>query len=125
MILDTNAVSALSLEDESLLALLAKSPMLHLPFIVIGEYEFGLAGSKRRRELTVWFSLLISKCTVLPADRETASHYAAICTSLKTSGSPIPSNDIWIAALARQYNLPIVSRDRHFEKVPGTHLLRW
>lgn len=68
---------------------------------------------------------MISKCIVLPTDRETASQYAAICTSLKTSVTPIPANDIWIAALALQHNLPIVTRDSHFEKISSLHLLRW
>jgi len=125
MILDTNAVSALSFEDEDLVTLLDSSAHHHLPVIVIGEYEFGLAGSKRRKELTAWLSLLISKSVVLGTDRETASHYAAICAALKRAGTPIPVNDIWIAALARQHGLSIVSRDKHFANVPGIQLVGW
>ena len=125
MILDTNAVSALSFEDTGLIAVLGKSLRHHLPVIVIGEYEHGLGGSKRHKELAAWFGLLISESLVLTVDRETAAHYAAICTALKRSGTPIPSNDLWIAALAVQHGLPVVSRDGHFDVVRGVRRVGW
>ena len=119
MILDTNAVSALSFEDADLVTVLGKRLRHHLPVIVIGEYEFGLAGSKRYKELKAWFALLVSESLVLTVDRETATHYGAICAALKRSGTPIPSNDLWIAALALQHGFPVVSRDQHFDVVRG------
>lgn len=125
MILDTNAVSALSFEDADLAEFLGTSLRHHLPVIVIGEYEFGLAGSKRNKELKAWFNLLVSESIVLTVDRETASHYGTICATLKRSGKPIPSNDLWIAALAMQHGLPIVSRDDHFDRVSGIRRLDW
>jgi tRNA(fMet)-specific endonuclease VapC len=125
MILDTNAVSALSFEDADLADRLGASECHHLPVIVIGEYEFGLAGSKRNKELRAWFHLLVSESIVLAVDRETATHYGTICAALKRTGQPIPSNDLWIAALALQHGLPVVSRDDHFDRVSGLRRLEW
>jgi predicted nucleic acid-binding protein len=57
--------------------------------------------------------------------RETARHYAEIRGELRSAGKPIPSNDIWIAALAKEYRCAVVSRDRHFEAIRGLDLFSW
>ena len=63
---------------------------------------------------------------VLNADYETARKYhSEIRTDLKRSGKPIPTNDLWIAAIARQYDFPLVSRDQHFLAVRGLRVLGW
>ncbi|MCU1258058.1 MAG: PilT protein domain protein [Bryobacterales bacterium] len=79
-----------------------------VPVIVLGEYRYGIQGSA-----------LLPDCRVLPLDEETAQQYADIRVGLKRRGRPIPANDLWIAALARQYKLPLLSRDVHFDIVPG------
>jgi predicted nucleic acid-binding protein len=61
---------------------------------------------------------------VLP-DERTALQYAAIRLELKRAGTPIPVNDLWIAALCRQHGCDIVSRDRHFDSVPGLRRVSW
>jgi predicted nucleic acid-binding protein len=58
-------------------------------------------------------------------DEGTAEHYAEVREELKRMARPIPANDLWIAALARQHRLPIISRDRHFDFVPGLTRLAW
>jgi predicted nucleic acid-binding protein len=58
-------------------------------------------------------------------DEGTAEHYAEIRVELKRSGRPIPVNDLWIAALARQHALPLLSRDQHFEFVRGLERIGW
>ncbi len=93
MILDTNAVSALSFDDTDLVTALGASLRHHLPVFVIGEYEYGLA-SRRHKELKVWFDLLVSESIVLTAERETAPHYGTISAALKKKGAPITSNDL-------------------------------
>lgn len=125
MILDTNAVSALAMEDAGIIKVLAPSERHHLPVIVIGEYDFGLAGLRRGRELQKWLELLVSENIVLSVELETATHYASLRTELKRAGTPIPANDLWIAALAREHGLPIVSRDTHFDRVRGIERLAW
>ena len=125
MILDTNAVSALAMEDAGLVSLLASRDRHHLPVIVIGEYDFGLAGSRRGRELRQWLALLVSESIVLPVELETAHHYALLRNELKKAGTPVPSNDIWIAALALQHGEPIVSRDTHFDCIASIQRIAW
>ena len=62
---------------------------------------------------------------MVPLDSATAHLYADIRHELKTAGHPIPENDIWIAALARQHRLPIISRDTHFDAVSGIQRIGW
>jgi predicted nucleic acid-binding protein len=61
----------------------------------------------------------------LSVDRETSGHYAQIRSELKKVGKPIPSNDLWIAALARQHRLPLMSLDGHFDAVQGMKRIGW
>ena len=125
MILDTSAVSALAMGDAGILKVLAASERHHLPVIVIGEYDFGLAGLRRGRELQKWLALLVSESIILSVELATATHYASLRTELRRAGTPIPANDFWIAALAREHGLLIVSRDAHFDRVRGIQRLAW
>ena len=123
LILDTNAVSALFAGDPPLAEVLASEDRIHLPVIVIGEYLYGLARSRDRGRLGRLLDMLIHESDVLEVDVGTASHYATLREELRLRGRPIPENDVWIAALARQHDLPIVSRDDHFDEV--ANLRRW
>jgi len=125
VILDTNALSALLDKDAALLKIIGQSRELALPVIVLGEYRFGIAISKRRHEYEAWLARDLSLFRVLPVIEETSLHYAAIRSELKASGSPIPANDAWIAALARQHRLPVVSRDTHFDSVKNVERFSW
>jgi len=62
---------------------------------------------------------------ILPVTDETAIAYAALRVALKRSGHPIPANDAWIAALALQHRLPVLSRDGHFDVVPNLDRRNW
>jgi predicted nucleic acid-binding protein len=125
VILDTNAVSALLSGDEGLGRLLASAERHHLPIQVIGEYQFGLLASNRRRHLQALFRRLEADCYILAPDRETADIYARIRYDLKHRGRPIPENDVWIAALARQFSLDVASLDPHFDEVRRIRRLDW
>jgi tRNA(fMet)-specific endonuclease VapC len=59
------------------------------------------------------------------ADKHTLEQYASIKDLLKRAGKPIPDNDIWIAAFARQYDMPVLSRDRHCDLIPSIQRLGW
>lgn len=125
MILDTNAVSASLGGDKSIADVLRVSSRHHLPLPVIGEYSFGLLALPGQRRYADLFRRLEAESIVLLPDRSTAEHYASIRLELKQTGRPIPENDVWIAALARQHDLAIVSNDRHFDLVPGLRRLGW
>lgn len=119
MILDTNALSAAADRDSAALQVVAKAELLAVPVIVLGEYRMGIAQSRRRTEYENWLREWIGAVKVLDVDDETTHHYAAIGFELRRSGKPIPTNDLWIAALWRQHLLPLISRDRHFDVVKG------
>ena len=125
MILDTNAVSALFDGDAALKAMLGRAAKISLPVIVLGEYRFGLLGSRKRSVTAPDIDGLQGVSDILLIDAETVHPYAKLSDQLKRAGTPIPTNDIWIAALAVQHRLPIVSRDRHFDLVPGVRRLAW
>jgi predicted nucleic acid-binding protein len=125
LILDTNALSAAAEYEPAALEIVAGADRLALPVIVLGEYRLGIAQSRRRNEYEEWLREWIAAVTVLQIDEETTRHYAAIGLELKKMGKPIPTNDLWIAALCRQHALPLLSRDQHFDAVPRLERLTW
>lgn len=125
MILDTNAVSALFAGDPRLGDLLAADALHHLPVIVMGEYRYGLLHSDRATGLEVLLDTLIRESIVLRVDPKTAESYARVRQGLRRAGTPIPENDIWIAALALQHGEPVVSRDPRFDHVTGIERIAW
>lgn len=125
LILDTNALSAAAEEHPGVMGILAGVEELALPVVVIGEYRYGIAQSRHRARYRRWLDGLIGDCIVLDVTEQTAHHYATINVELRQAGKPIPTNDLWIAALCRQHGLPLLSRDRHFDVVPGIQRLDW
>lgn len=125
LILDTNALSALAEGDESLRGALGGQYELALPVIVLGEYLFGVHQSRLRVRYEQWLDANLPLFDMLIVGRDMARHYAEIRRELKVGGRPIPSNDLWIAALAREHQSPLVSRDLHFEAVRALRLVTW
>ncbi len=125
MILDTNALSAAADDDPGVIAVLSRAEQMALPVIVLGEYRHGIAQSRNRDSYENWLTGLLRDCMVLDIQEPTTHHYAEITLELKRKGKPIPTNDIWIAALCRQHSLPLLSRDRHFDLVAGTKRIDW
>ena len=127
MILDSNAISDLFREPppETLIQLMAGAEVHHLPVMVLGEFRYGARFSRARTLLEAKLDRLIETNIVLHVDETTSRVYADIRAKLRRLGAPIPENDIWIAALGLQYELTVISRDRHLGKVPGLHLETW
>jgi tRNA(fMet)-specific endonuclease VapC len=125
MILDTNALSALADGDEGLAEKMVAVSVPSLPSIVLGEFRYGILGSKYHSRYEGWLQNSLNAFSVISVDGATAVHYALIRFGLKSRGMPIPENDIWIAALALQYRLPVLSRDKHFSFIPEIHHLTW
>ena len=111
--------------DMKLAPLLQQASELAVPVIVLGEYQYGIRLSRHRSRYESWLTELLATCRVLVVDERTAGLYAEVRHQLKRSGHPIPENDIWIAALARQHNSPLVTRHQHFDFVPGLTRLNW
>ena len=125
MILDTNALSAFADDAPGVLQQIADANELCVPVVVLGEYRFGIAASRHRLEYEAWLARGRAFWRVLPIVDETASCYARIRQELKKAGTPIPVNDAWIAALAREHDLAVLSRDAHFDEVSGLKRLAW
>lgn len=99
---------------------------IHLPLIVLGELLAGFAAgarpAKNREELARFMAS--SRVSVLLPNERTARHYAEIFAALRLEGTPIPTNDIWIAALARQHRISLLTFDSHFDSIPGLAVVR-
>ena len=119
MILDTNALSAWAEGDQAVEASLRSAGRLVVPSIVLGEYYFGIRQSRHRDRYEDWLRRYLPLAEIATVTQATADAYAAIRLELKLLGSPLPSNDVWIAALARQHILPVLSNDAHFDVVEG------
>jgi len=94
---------------------------------MLGEVYAGFQGGTRLEEN---LSLLAAfrrqpGVVIIDTTENVAERYAAIVAILKRQGTPIPTNDIWIAALARQHQRPILSRDHHFDFVEGIQRIEW
>ena len=125
MILDTNALSAFVDGDSGVGDVLRRHARAAIPVIVLGEFRYGSAQSRHRAQYEAWLSSYLPQFDVLPITEETAAAYAALRMTLQRSGRPIPANDAWIAALAIQHRLPVLSRDQHFDAVPDLDRKSW
>lgn len=123
MILDTNAVSAWAEGITSVEQSLLVAGRLVVPTVVLGEFYFGIRQSRHRARYEDWLRRYLPLTDIAMITRVTADVYAEIWLELKRSGDPIPVNDAWIAALARQHDFPVLSNDSHFDSVSGVQRL--
>jgi predicted nucleic acid-binding protein len=125
MILDTNAISALAGLDQTLARMVDADGNASLSFIAVAEYRYGILGSTKQIACQKTLDGLLEILPVLLPDLETLEIYAALSHELKRVGRTIPTNDLWIAALARQHAMPVLSRDQHFDRIPDIQRLQW
>ncbi len=125
MILDTNGLSALAEGEPGLEPLLRKAAQVAIPVIVLGEYRYGISQSRNHIHYEQWLAEYLPSFRILEVDERTTISYSSVRGELKKAGTPIPSNDVWIAALCRQHSLPLLSRDRHFDAVSGIIRFDW
>jgi predicted nucleic acid-binding protein len=125
VILDTNALSAFIDGDAAAGQVLRRQARAAIPVIVLGEFRYGIAGSRYRKTYEQWLGTHLADFDVLAVTDETTHAYAELRVALKQSGRPIPANDAWIAALALQHGLPVLSRDEHFDVVPRIQRVVW
>jgi tRNA(fMet)-specific endonuclease VapC len=116
---DTNRYVDLCRGAEESVTLFAEAELVVLPFVVLAELRAGFAyGSKQpENERTLRDFLREDGVKVIYADDQTTHHYAALYRQLRKQGTPMPTNDVWIAALVLQHNLVLHSRDRDFDKL--------
>ncbi|MHC9539763.1 MAG: type II toxin-antitoxin system VapC family toxin [Vulcanimicrobiota bacterium] len=122
LMLDTNIVISLFAGDERVEKLIGEAEFIVIPAIVLGELYYGAFNSRLKDQNLTRINEFVSACPVVGTNAATALEYGRIKNSLKQSGTPIPENDIWIAALASQYGFRILTRDEHFLKIDGIDL---
>lgn len=125
MIVDTNALSAFADGASLAIAALQSAGEVSVPVIVLGEFRYGITHSRRHREYEAWLEQYLAAFRVLEVTNETAVEYALLRSELRHLGRPIPANDVWIAALCRQHDLPLLSRDAHFDHVRRLRRQTW
>jgi tRNA(fMet)-specific endonuclease VapC len=124
VLLDTNAFSALFRGDENVLKTISKAEHVFASVIVIGELEVGFRGGKRYAENIEILDRFLVRPTVetLEVTRETSDCFGLIKDALRRKGSPIPVNDIWIAAQCIEKGAVILTYDKHFANIDGLRM---
>lgn len=119
--LDTNAYSDFMRGVASRVSVVQAASRIFLPLIVLGELRAGFAaGNQQLRNAETLNRFLQSHSVeVLYPDMETTKVYADVFAQLRKQGAPIPTNDLWIAALALQHAVPLCTSDAHFEQIAG------
>ena len=124
-LLDTNVAIALFAGDLAVQEKVRNAEYIVAAPPVIGELCFGAQKSDRVTENLHKIVILVQQSIVFPCDLETAQWYGIIKERLQRKGRPIPNNDIWIAAIAMQHDLILVTRDAHFDEVESLQIEYW
>ena len=98
---------------------------MYLPLVVLGELHFGAQRALRREQAVTQVREFLTIAALLLPDENTAVEYGKLKAELAQAGRPIPENDIWIAAMARQHEIPLATRDAHFGVVLRLKILEW
>jgi tRNA(fMet)-specific endonuclease VapC len=125
VLLDTNVVVAHFRNDPDLTARLRATPAIYIPRVVLGELHYGALRAERRAAQLALIRDFLQTAIVLLPDRSTSERYGQVKAELAGIGRLIPDNDIWIAAMARQFDMPLVTRDAHFSAVPRLTTIAW
>lgn len=124
-LLDTNIIIALFASEEVVRGSFAQAGEVFVPSIVVGELYYGARKSVRTTENLSRIDELVAESAMMVCDAETAQHYGEVKNKLRLKGRPLPENDIWIAALALQHNLTLVTRDAHFQEIENLQVVAW
>jgi tRNA(fMet)-specific endonuclease VapC len=118
--LDTNRYTDLARNVPEVVAWVEEADEIFLPFVVLAELRGGFAAGNRARKNEEALRVFLQKPNVvsLYADEDTTIHYATLWNYLRRRGTPIPSNDLWIASLVLQHRLTLYARDGHFKHLP-------
>jgi len=124
ILLDTNAYTKFLTGDEAVLNILAGAEIIYMSIFVLGELHAGFKGGNQEKKNNELLDRFLGKpgITILNATSETAQTFGMVKASLRTAGTPLPINDVWIGAHALETGSVVVTYDHHFEKIPGLRL---
>ena len=124
-LLDTNIVIALFAQDAGVLERLAEAEEVFLPSVVLGELYYGARKSAKTEANVSRVDELAGRSSVLVCDGETARHDGEVKNFLRAKGRPLPENDVWVAAIALQHGLILVTPDAHFDEIADLAVVAW
>jgi tRNA(fMet)-specific endonuclease VapC len=124
LLLDTSIVIGIFRRDPTAERMVHASGAAFLPVPALGELYLGVPRSPRPDVALAQLTSFVATVTVLPCDSETSRLYGGIKHELWAKGRPLPENDMWIAAIARQHDLTVATRDAHFDQITGLSILR-
>ncbi|HPZ09106.1 MAG TPA: type II toxin-antitoxin system VapC family toxin [Candidatus Eremiobacteraeota bacterium] len=122
LLLDTNIIIALFNGEIVIQEKIAEVTDIFISTTVLGELYYGAYRSSQIEENLEKINSFASVIPLLLCDGNTANEYGIIKNLLRKKGTPIPENDIWIASIAKQYNLTLATRDNHFNAIKSPHL---
>jgi tRNA(fMet)-specific endonuclease VapC len=125
ILLDSSVVIAHFRGKLDLFQMVAPGEPLFLPLVALGELWKGALKSADPPKHQAKIRALLKIVAVLHPDGATAEHYARAAVKLEAKGQPIPENDLWIAAVALELEMPLATRDAHFDRVEGLVVLTW
>jgi tRNA(fMet)-specific endonuclease VapC len=125
--LDTNAYTALGRGNKPLSKLVASVANIGLPITVLGEIYFGIMNGSQTKTNSILLEQFLSNARVeiLNVNDSTAKLFGEIATELKRAGRPIQQNDIWIAALCKQYSFRLATNDMGFSNITGLEVINF
>lgn len=124
-LLDTSVAIAILRNESAVVQAATQAEELFLCEVVLGELYFGAYRSANPQLNRERIEQLAQRCTTLWGGKQVAERYGMLKAQLLSQGTPIPENDLWIAATALSYDITLVSRDAHFQRVPGLRLVVW
>jgi len=124
-LLDTNIIIALFAKEAPVLNNLAQAEEVFIPSIALGELHYGARKSGRSQKNLERIEEFVIKNVVIECNSDTAYEYGDVKNKLRIKGRPLPENGVWIAALALQYDLILVTRDAHFQEVENLKVVSW
>ncbi len=124
-LLDTNIIIALFASEASIIDNLSQADEVFIPSIALGELHYGARKSGRSQKNLERIEEFVTNNTIIECDANTARQYGAVKNRLRIKGRPLPENDVWIAALALQYGLTLVTRDAHLQEVENLQTVSW
>jgi len=124
ILLDTSTYSRLRQGSQEVLDALNRADLVHVSVFVLGELYAGFKGGSKETANRELLDRFLKRATVriVPATQETAEAFAEIKNTLKRAGTPLPLNDVWIAAHAVETGSVLVTFDTHFRRIPGLRL---
>ncbi len=122
---DSNAVVAYRAGTPEVCRLIKEAEIIFLPSPVFGELLYGVLNSGRILENCEAFYRFSAYATFVPIDENITARYASVRYNLKKRGRPLPENDIWIAAICLELDVPLLTRDAHFENIQGLKIINW